>query len=108
MTVPYRDDEVDTSSCYVMPVMLDDAECASRCARSCSSSSVQTSVLYPAIHEFTAFEGSVRGPLPRAELAARTELTLPLYPTLTEADQDRVVHVLRESLAALDAERSVA
>ena len=65
-------------------------------------------MLYPAIHEFTAYEGSVSGSLPRAELAARTELTLPLFPTLTEADQDHVVSVLRESLAALHAERSIA
>ena len=73
-----------------------------------SSSRVQTSVLYPAIHEFTAYERLRVRALPRSELAARTELTLPLFPTLTEADQDRVVSVLRESLAALHAERSIA
>ena len=41
---------------------------------------VQTSVLYPAIHEFTAYRGHAQS-LPRAEHAARAELTLPLYPT---------------------------
>ena len=102
VTVPYRDDEVDTSSCYVMPVMLDDAEVREPLRAQLLEQRVQTSVLYPAIHEFTAFEGSFGGVLPRAELAARTELTLPLYPTLTEGDQDHVVEVLRESLAALE------
>jgi dTDP-4-amino-4,6-dideoxygalactose transaminase len=108
VTVPYRDEEVDTSSCYVMPVMLDDADVREPLRAQLLEQRVQTSVLYPAIHEFTAYEGSVSGSLPRAELAARTELTLPLYPTLTEEDQDHVVSALRESLAALHAERSLA
>jgi dTDP-4-amino-4,6-dideoxygalactose transaminase len=108
LTVPYRDDEVDTSSCYVMPVMLEDAEVREPLRAKMLEQRVQTSVLYPAIHEFSAYEGSTEGSLPRAELAARTELTLPLFPTLTESDQDRVVSVLRESLVALGRERSLA
>ncbi len=108
LTVPYRDEEVDTSSCYVMPVMLEDGDIREPLRAQLVEQRVQTSVLYPAVHEFTAYEGSVSGSLPRAELAARTELTLPLFPTLTEADQDHVVSVLRESLAALHAERSIA
>jgi dTDP-4-amino-4,6-dideoxygalactose transaminase len=62
---------------------------------------VQTSLLYPAIHEFTAYLGSQPTPLPRAERLARTQVTIPLYPHLTEADQDRVVESVREGLAEL-------
>jgi dTDP-4-amino-4,6-dideoxygalactose transaminase len=91
-----------------MPVMLDDAEVREPLRAKMLERKVQTSVLYPAIHEFSAYEGSTAGSLPRAELAARTELTLPLFPTLTESDQDRVVSVLRESLVALGRERSLA
>jgi dTDP-4-amino-4,6-dideoxygalactose transaminase len=107
VTVPYRDEEVDTSSCYVMPIMVEDEQVREPLRAKMLEQRVQTSVLYPAIHEFTAYEGSAAS-LPRAEQAARTELTLPLYPTLTEADQDRVVSVLREALAALGRERSLA
>ena len=59
--MPYRDDEVDTSSCYVMPVMLDDAEVREPLRAKLLEQRVQTSVLYPAIHEFTAYEGSDGG-----------------------------------------------
>jgi dTDP-4-amino-4,6-dideoxygalactose transaminase len=62
---------------------------------------VQTSVLYPAIHEFSAYEGEGLGPLPQSELVARAQLTLPLYPHLSEDDQDRVVAALSESLRSL-------
>jgi dTDP-4-amino-4,6-dideoxygalactose transaminase len=67
---------------------------------------VQTSVLYPAIHEFTSYAAGQQG-LERSELAARTELTLPLYPHLTEADQDRVVGALADGLRELAARTPV-
>ena len=37
--------------------------------------------------------------LPITELASRTELTLPFYPHMTHADQDRVVAALAEAIA---------
>lgn len=101
LTIPYRDDEVDRSSCYVMPVMVDDAALRDPLRDAMQKGwAVQTSVLYPAIHEFTAYAGSA-GSLPRSELAARTELTIPLFPHLTEEDQDRVVTALTTGLAEL-------
>jgi dTDP-4-amino-4,6-dideoxygalactose transaminase len=108
LTIPYRDEEVDRSSCYVMPVMVDDPELRDPLRQFLlEERRVQTSVLYPAIHEFTAYEGTA-GALPRSELAARTELTLPLYPHLTEEDQDRVVAAVREGLRELQAGRAPA
>jgi dTDP-4-amino-4,6-dideoxygalactose transaminase len=68
---------------------------------------VQTSVLYPAIQEFSAYRGAGRG-LERSERAAATQLTLPLYPHLTETDQDRVVAALADGLAELSAPSSPA
>ena len=102
VTVPYEDAEVDRSSCYVMPVMVDEPELRDPLrARLLEEHRVQTSVLYPAISEFTAYHDPARAQLPRSELAARTEVTLPLYPHLTDEDQDRVVSSLEESLETL-------
>jgi dTDP-4-amino-4,6-dideoxygalactose transaminase len=100
VTVPYSDEDVDRSSCYVMPVMVDAWADRDAVRESMRERGVQTSVLYPAIHEFTAYAGSQPHPLPRSELAARTQLTLPLYPHLSGDDQLHVVTALRESLAA--------
>ena len=63
--------------------------------------SVQTSVLYPAIQEFSAFAGVSRGTAPRSEAVARRQVTIPLFPHLDDAEQDRVVSALGESLATL-------
>ena len=102
VTVPYTGDEVDASSCYVMPVMVDRPEVRDPLRDfMLQQRQVQTSILYPAIHEFTAYAGTDAVTLPRSELAARTELTLPLYPHLSEEDQDRVVSALADGLREL-------
>jgi dTDP-4-amino-4,6-dideoxygalactose transaminase len=100
VALPYEDRDVDRSSCYVMPLTVDDPAVRDPVRQSMLDTyRVQTSVLYPAVHEFSAYS-TPPDPLPRSEAIARTELTLPLYPHMTEQDQDRVVHALRESLGA--------
>jgi dTDP-4-amino-4,6-dideoxygalactose transaminase len=101
VTVPYEDAEVDVSSCYVMPVTVDDHELRDPLRQfMLDERRVQTSVLYPALHELSAYAGAARE-LPRSELVARAELTLPLFPTLTEDDQDRVVASLADGVRNL-------
>jgi dTDP-4-amino-4,6-dideoxygalactose transaminase len=101
VSLPYEDAEVDASSCYVMPVTVDRAELRDPLrAFMLEERRVQTSVLYPAIHEFSAYSGS--SGLPRSELVARSQLTLPLFPHLPEADQDRVVEAVADGLRRLE------
>jgi dTDP-4-amino-4,6-dideoxygalactose transaminase len=103
VAVPYPNEAVASSSCYVMPIVVEDATLRDPLrAWMLEHRAVQTSVLYPAIHEFTAYEGTSES-LPKSELAARTQLTLPLYPHLSEAQQDRVVSALADGLAVLEA-----
>lgn len=96
LTVPFGDESVETSSCYVMPVMLDDPRMQGPVRTELREThGVQTSLFYPAVHEFTAYRDRFPGiSLPRTELAARSEVTLPLFPHMTEAEQDRVVNAL--------------
>jgi dTDP-4-amino-4,6-dideoxygalactose transaminase len=100
ISIPFTDVAVDTSSCYVMPLMLEDGAHRAELRESMVAAGVQTSVLYPAIHEFTAYADGHQPSLPRSEEVARRELTLPLFPTLTERDLDRVVAALLGGLEA--------
>jgi dTDP-4-amino-4,6-dideoxygalactose transaminase len=99
--VPYRDEDVTRSSCYVMPILVRDHERRDEIRRVLRERhGVQTSVFYPAIHEFTAYRERVPGvSLPRTELIARSEITLPLYPHMTAAEQDRVLVALEEAVS---------
>jgi dTDP-4-amino-4,6-dideoxygalactose transaminase len=53
---------------------------------------VQTSVHYPPVHLFTVY--APQEPLPLTEEYARREVTVPLFPAMTDADVDRVARVL--------------
>jgi dTDP-4-amino-4,6-dideoxygalactose transaminase len=97
VTVPYRDADVDRSSCYVQPVLVSPRVRDRVRERMLARHGIQTSVLYPAIHELTAYLGTAPR-LPRAEHVARSQVTLPLYPHLDHAQQDLVVAALREAL----------
>jgi UDP-2-acetamido-2-deoxy-ribo-hexuluronate aminotransferase len=62
---------------------------------------VPTAVYYPkCLHEQPAFAscGYGWGDFPESETASRAVLSLPMHPFLTEADQDRVVAALRQSV----------
>ena len=101
LVVPYADDEVETSSCYVMPVFVEDpARWADVRDHLRFERGVQTSLFYPAVHLFTAYADPRDGVrLPHTELASASELTIPLYPHMTTAQQDHVVGALAEALA---------
>jgi dTDP-4-amino-4,6-dideoxygalactose transaminase len=101
LLVPYSDEEVGRSSCYAMPVLVEDPALRDPLREWLSERLIQTSVLYPAVHEFTEYAGLPTGGRPRSELVARSQITLPLYPHLTESDQDRVVQALTEGIATL-------
>jgi dTDP-4-amino-4,6-dideoxygalactose transaminase len=101
VVVPYEDDDVERSSCYVMPIVLADVRLRDRVReRMLAEHRVQTSVLYPALHELSAYAELAARPLPRAERTGRGQITLPLFPHLGEARQDLVVEALRSSLRA--------
>jgi dTDP-4-amino-4,6-dideoxygalactose transaminase len=100
LIVPYEDDDVPGSSCYVMPVMLEREGAQAEVARRMREQGIQTSIFYPAVHRFSAYrERFPEVSLPITELAAQTELTLPLFPHMSDADQDRVVAALAETVA---------
>jgi dTDP-4-amino-4,6-dideoxygalactose transaminase len=99
--VPFEDADVPGSSCYVLPIMLEQDGRQAEISLRMREQGIQTSIFYPSIHRFTAYrERFPDVSLPITELASRTELTLPFYPHMTHADQDRVVASLKEALAA--------
>jgi dTDP-4-amino-4,6-dideoxygalactose transaminase len=99
--VPFSDYAPATSSCYIMSIVVpgegvrDQLRIALR-----ERHGVQTSVFYPAVHEFTAYRERFPGiSLPLTERFARTQVTLPLFTHMTSEQQDRVVAALAEELS---------
>lgn len=100
LVVPFDDASVEHSSCYVMPVMVVEHERRDELRLFLREErGVQTSIFYPATHEFSAYRERFPGvSLPETERMARSEITIPLYPHLSDDDQDRVVAALADGL----------
>ena len=95
--VPF--DARHATSGHIMPVVLPEGCDRMAVMTGMRHTGVQTSIHYPAIHQFSYFGarfGSVT--LPHTEHFSRRELTLPLHPALSSADIDRVVAALRDAL----------
>jgi dTDP-4-amino-4,6-dideoxygalactose transaminase len=60
---------------------------------------VQTSVHYPPVHRFSIYAAAAAD-LPVTEAYAARAVTLPLFATMTLAQQDEVVAAVRAALAA--------
>jgi dTDP-4-amino-4,6-dideoxygalactose transaminase len=98
--VPFEDEQVPSSSCYVLSIMLEQDGRQAEVSGELRKRGIQTSIFYPSIHRFSAYrERFPDVSLPVTELASRTELTLPFYPHMSYDDQDRVVTALAEAVA---------
>jgi len=92
LTVPYTDESVEDSCCYVMPILLRDGD---RRAEVCTAlrerHGVQTSIHFPPVHRFSAYRERYPVSLPRTEDASRREVTIPLFAHMSDAQLERVV-----------------
>ena len=86
VTVPFVE-HAGLSAAHLMPMLLPAGLNKPRFMENMKAQGIQTSFHYPPIHTFTAYErGRENAALPNTEAIAEREVTLPLYPTLREAD----------------------
>ncbi len=100
----YAGDEVGHSWNMFAPLLPLDAVTLTRQAfrAAMEARGIGTGVSYEAAHLASAFRrfGYHRGDLPHTEHIAERTLTLPLFPTMTDADVDRVCAACADILAA--------
>jgi dTDP-4-amino-4,6-dideoxygalactose transaminase len=90
----------DSVGYHIMPVLLPEGTDRLRVMAALRERGVQSSVHYPPVHQFSSFRDSaLPRTLPRTEALAARELTLPLYPSMTEAQVRYVCQGVTEALA---------
>ena len=103
LEVPFLAADPATSACHIMPILLPPGADRQACMAALKEQGIQTSVHYPPIHRFTHYQNLFPADydhgLPHTEDAAARELTLPLYPTLTEQQVEEVVGAVVDFLA---------
>jgi dTDP-4-amino-4,6-dideoxygalactose transaminase len=97
--VPF--DPAHRTSGHIMPVLLPEGCDRPKVMAEMRAAGVQTSVHYPAIHQFDFYRRSYgQNSLPNTERFSERQLTLPLHPGLSAGDVDRVVAALSRALSA--------
>ena len=89
-------------SYHIMPVLLPEGMDKLAVMASMKAQGIQTSWHYPPVHTFSIYASNWQpqvNPLPLTESVAARELTLPLYPTMTEEQVGMVVEGLRDSIS---------
>ena len=98
ITVPFLQ-HIGTSSAHLMPVLLPAGSSKSSFMENMKAQGIQTSFHYPPIHTFSAYDYNRDSDLlPFTEMVADREVTLPLYPTLSDNDIIMIVESTANAL----------
>lgn len=96
---PFRD-SVGGSAHHIFPILLPMEADRKRFIDSMRNAGVQTSIHYPPIHQFEYYQQRYPAvELPQTEAIAAREVTLPLYPCMTQEEIDLVAGATLNSLA---------
>lgn len=99
-TVPFQSGR-GLSACHLLPILLPKGIDRSLFMEKMRSQGVQTSIHYPPVHDFQIYRSDAtkeRVALPLTEEIASRQITLPLYPAMTDGDVHEVIEAVRESL----------
>jgi dTDP-4-amino-4,6-dideoxygalactose transaminase len=97
VVIPF--DHTHQTAAHLMPVLLPAEVNKQKIMNHLRCAGVQSSIHYPPIHHFSYYLERFPGVmLPKTEKFSARELTLPLHPTLTEDDVERVVMSLRKAI----------
>lgn len=98
ITIPFEN-HPGISSAHIMPILLPAGTDRTRFMDSMKAQGIQTSIHYPPVHHFTAYQNIAHSTLPVTESVVAREVTLPLYPALHDEDIVSVAKAIREVLS---------
>lgn len=101
VAVPFENQALYLKSVYhIMPILLPHKIDRVAVIAALKEKRIQSSIHYPPFWDFTAYKGRFSpSDAPVTRDICRRQLTLPLFPTMTEAEVDQVCNALLEALA---------
>jgi dTDP-4-amino-4,6-dideoxygalactose transaminase len=100
VTVPFKMVR-GVSACHLLSILLPKGSDRPHFMEAMKAHGVQTSIHYPPVHQFQIYRSNAaksQRALPVTEEIASRQVTLPLYPAMTEADVKVVVQAAQEAL----------
>jgi dTDP-4-amino-4,6-dideoxygalactose transaminase len=98
--IPFKGDS-NTSAHHIFPILLNEKINRMTFMNMLKDRGIQTSIHYPPIHRFSYYRrrfGECKSDLTYTDYVGDHEVTLPLYPSLTEEDIDYIVSCLQDAL----------
>jgi dTDP-4-amino-4,6-dideoxygalactose transaminase len=96
--IPFQNHAGKTAA-HLMPILLPKDMKREEFMGCMKEQGIQTSIHYPPIHTFTSYNGDTKWNLPITEEVASREVTLPLYPALTDEDVLLVVNAISRAFS---------
>jgi dTDP-4-amino-4,6-dideoxygalactose transaminase len=100
ITIPFKSHR-GLSSYHIFPILLPKGKDRLEFMESMKAQRIQTSIHYPPIHKFSSYaqvDQSARSPLPLTEEIVEREVTLPLFPSLTNSDIAMIVRSVQKAM----------
>jgi len=97
-----------TTSGHILPVFTEDGAKRQAIVAALSNAGVQTSHHYPPVHLFKHYReqfGYRQGMLPKTELFATCQITLPLYTSMQDGDVEYVTGAVRDAVQSINRQR---
>ena len=102
VTIPFGA-ERGRSACHLLSILLPAGTDRVQFMEGMKARGIQTSIHYPPVHQFRIYRSTGGPPLPLTEQIAARQVTLPLYPAMTEADVKAVAHAVWAALTVPEA-----
>ncbi len=101
VTIPFKNQASNFASVYhILPVLLPNNTDRVAVIEALKEKGIQSSIHYPPFWDFTAYKGRFSpNDSPVTADICRRQLTLPLFPTMTDYEVDQVCNALLEALA---------
>ncbi len=101
LELPFKDTQCK-SSYHIFPVLLPESMNRKSFMDHLRTARIQTSIHYPPIHKFSYYQSKFPDfVIPQTEAVARREVTLPLFPDMTDEQVELVIGTTKEALASL-------
>lgn len=99
ISLPFQGLVNKASAYHIYPILLSNSINREVLFNSLKENGIQASIHYPSIKSFTAYKDEMMDyQTPNCDQICRQELTLPLYPTMTETSLELVVETLIKSI----------
>ena len=102
VTIPFGA-ERGRSACHLLSILLPAGTDRVQFMEGMKARGIQTSIHYPPVHQFRIYRSTGGPPLPLTEQIAARQVTLPLYPSMTDADVKAVAHAVWAALTVPEA-----